>query len=51
MSEEIKAMVADLMKATEGNPEAKAFLEGLAAGITHNPNLREGENTDAEKED
>lgn len=51
MSDKVKQAIAEMTAATENNPEARAFLSGLAQGLTYNrPAESEAEDADTEEE-
>ena len=50
MSEKVAQAIADMAAATENNPEARAFLSGLAQGLTYNRPADQVAGDDAEPE-
>lgn len=41
MAEDVKAAIAEMARESDGNPEVRAFLRGLKAGLDYNPAAKE----------
>lgn len=47
MAEDVRAAIAEMARDADGNPEVKAFLKGVKAGLEYNPEAKREQQTAA----